>query len=421
VRRLALWIGFVGWLLGPALVRASEGAGAVSVAALPAYRIEIEAEPLQRLTEHRERIREFDFLTAADRLWIPATFVHAGESYDVKLRLRGDLPVHWRGDVQSYRVKFVRRPFRGMKELSLIVPWDKHYAVEWLQNRVAEDLGLLAFPGRFVDVTLNGEPIGLYYESEHPTRAYLERQGRPASSIFTFGASWTLYFSKEYHHILFELPGSTSQPPIESVAQIKQRATYAKGDEDAARKQFAYLLEFYDLLTTRSVAEVAERAGYFLDLEKFARFVALQDFFGSIHGMALNDNTRLYLDPTSGKFEFIPWDTALWSVAERAQKRDVPVKALLEPENPAFQKLFLAIPELRVVRDEVLGKLVTKSGYYRRLLAEEHAKLVRLYPDDERLRVQSERHDTVLRENSRLLAEALALVSAPRAERAAAD
>ena len=404
---IALFLALCLWVPSASALETAADAG------VPAYHIRIKDKALRRLIAHREQIRDLDFMTPGDRLWIPASFLHADEVYDVKLRLRGDLPVHWRGSKQSYRLKFKKRLFQGRKEINLIVPWDKHYAVEWLQTQVADDLGLLFFPGRFVDVTINGEGAGLYYESEHPTREYLERNGRMASSIFTFGANWTLYFGKSYHHIAFEHPGSATSPPIESIGQIKQRATYGDGNPDYARKQLAYLQEFYELLTEGSRSDVASRAGYYLDLEKFARFVALQDFFGTTHGMALNDNTRLYLDPTSGKFEFIPWDTALWSVEKRARERGVSVADLLEPENPVFRKLFEAIPGLRAYRDDVLRDLVSRGEAYRARLEQQHAALLRHYPADERLRTQSVRHDAVFRENLALLARAL---GEPRAE-----
>jgi spore coat protein CotH len=375
---------------------------------VPAYQIQIKDEALRRFIAHRERIQSLDFLTAADRLWVPATFVHAGESYDVKLRLRGDLPVHWRGSKQSYRVKFKDRPFQGRREINLIVPWDKHYAVEWLQTLVAKDLGLLFFAGDFVNVVINGEDAGLYYQSEHPTSEYLERNGRSASSIFTFGENWTLYYGKRHHYIGFENPGSATSPPVESIAQIKQRATYDDDEPEQARKQLAYLIEFYELLTEGSAAEVAERAPYYLDLGKFARYVALQDFFGSSHGMALNDNSRLYLDPTSGKFELSPWDTPLWSIAERAQKRETEAAGLLTPENPVFRRLLAAVPGLRAERDRVLRRLVADGANYRRRLRERHTALQSAYPDDERLREQAARHDRIFAENLSLLAEALA-------------
>jgi hypothetical protein len=168
------------------------------------------------------------------------------------------------------------------------------------------------------------------------------------------------------------------------------------------------LIEFYELLTEGSAADVAERAPYYLDLDKFARFVALQDFLGSSHGMALNDNSRLYLDPTSGKFEFIPWDTPLWSIAERAEQRGTDAAGLLTPENPVFRRLIEAVPGLRAERDRVLRRLVDDGASYRARLRERHAELQSAYPDEERLREQAARHDRVFAENLTLLAEALA-------------
>ena len=73
--------------------------------------MQLTQKALARLVDHQERIRTLDYLTAADRLWVPATFHHDGEAYPVKLRLRGDLPVHWKGSKPSYRVKFKRRLF----------------------------------------------------------------------------------------------------------------------------------------------------------------------------------------------------------------------------------------------------------------------------------------------------------------------
>jgi spore coat protein CotH len=402
VKIAALAIALCAWLPAAA---AADPATALS---LPFYSLQLTDKAMAELIAHRERIRELDFLTAADRHWVPATFVHDGERYPARLRLRGDLPVHWRGERHSYRIKFKERLFAGRKEINLIVPWDKHYAVEWLQVRIGAELGLLVLPGRFVDLAINGRRIGLYYESEHPTREYLEREGRMPSSIFTFGANWTYYFGQEFHYIAFERSGSETSPPVESIGQIKQRRTYDADDSELARRQMGYMLAFYELLTEGSDAEVGRQAGLYLDLGKFARYVALQDLFGSTHSMALNDNSRLYLDPSSGKFEFIPWDIALWSLAERARKRNQPVAALLEPENPVFRRLLASVPGLRAERDEVLRSLIARGDGYRRTLADHHAALVRLYPEDERLAEQSARHDVVLADNIRLLAEALA-------------
>jgi hypothetical protein len=124
--------------------------------------------------------------------------------------------------------------------------------------------------------------------------------------------------------------------------------------------------------------------------------------------MALNDNSRLYLDPTSGKFEFIPWDTALWSIAEQAEKRGTDAAGLLTPENPIFRRLLEGVSGVRAERDRVLRRLVADGASYRARLRERHAALQQAYPGEERLREQAARHDRVFAENLALLAEALA-------------
>jgi hypothetical protein len=334
--------------------------------------------------------------------------VYEGEQYPAQLRIRGDLPAHWREQKLSYRVKFRRRLFEGKKEINLIVPWDKHYGIELLQTRIAGDLGLSYFPGRFVNLEINERDVGLYYESEHPTRQYLERTGKAASSIFTFGSNWTLYFGKDYHHIAFAKPGSRVIPPLDSIGQIKQRPTFDKADPLLAKRQMDYVSELFSLLSEGSPEEIADRAGFYLDFENFAKYVALQDFFGSKHAMALNDNTRLYLDPSSGKFEFMPWDTRLMRLSERLQGPDAALESLLEPEDAIFRELLRVIPGLQGYRHEVLRKLVRRGAEYRADLERMHSELIELYPHDERLKRRSGELEQTFSENLEMLSDYLA-------------
>jgi hypothetical protein len=354
---------------------------------LPAYRLKIEAKAMRALQEYRERIYDRDFLPPSERLWIRASFV-----------------------------RFTGRLFEGRKEINLIIPWDKHYGVELLQTRIADDLGLAYFPGRFVNLTINDRDVGLYYENEHPTREYLERTGRAPSSIFTFAANWTFYFGKPHHTFWFVKPGSRETPPLSSLGQIKQRRTFDRRDPALARRQLGYAAEFYALLSEGSLEEIAARAGLYLDLENFARYVALQDFFGSNHALELGDNTRLYLDPSSGKFEFMPWDTRLMSLRERWKEKGGTLEALLEPDDAMFRALFEAIPGVRTARNAALGRLLREGGTYVAELDRIHARLLRLHPEDERLQVSIAKLDRMFGENLDVLAPYAArrAESAPR-------
>jgi hypothetical protein len=386
------------------LLLVGAGIRAAEPAPLPAYRLRIEPAPLRALQDFRDRIYDVDFLSPGERLWIPATFEHGGERYPVRLRIRGDLPAHWRGDQLSFRLKFTDRLFEGRKEINLIVPWDKHYGVELLQTRVADDLGLAYFPGRFVSLAINDRDAELYYENEHPTREYLERTGREPSSIFTFAANWTFYLGQPHHTVWFVKPGSRERPPISSLGQIKQRRTFDRSDPEIARRQLGYAAELYALLSEGSLEEIAARAGLYLDLDNFARYVALQDFFGSKHSLEFGDNTRLYLDPSSGKFELMPWDTRLMSLRERWDERGGTLEALLDPDDEMFGAIFEAIPGVRAARDAALGELVRDGVVYSGELRRIHVRLLGLHPEDERLRAGTEKLERMFRENLGVLA-----------------
>jgi hypothetical protein len=371
---------------------------------LPRLELVFADDELASLLAHRDQIRDKPTLVPDDRRWVGAVLVHDGRRLPAKVRIRGDLPVHWRGDRISYRVKLTRELYRGMKEINFILPKDKHYAVELLQTRIAEDLGLLFFPSRFVRLVVNGASQGLYLENEHPTREYLERMGRTPSSIFTFAAWWTVYYAKPSYHVAFQREGGRDLPPLKGIAQIKQRATFVRNNPVLARKQLAYALEFYRLVNDRSPADVGARAGRYLDLDNFARYVAIQDFFGSLHAMELSDNVRLYLDPSSGKLEFMPWDTSLRSLRRRI-RAGVPWAELLRPRDEAFRVLIEAVPGLDDERRRVLRGLLERGPDYRDLLATTHARLIHLFPDDHDLREEAERIDRGLGRNLDTLEE----------------
>jgi hypothetical protein len=190
---------------------------------------------------------------------------------------------------------------------------------------------------------------------------------------------------------------------VQGIGQIKQRATYGSDRPLFAKKQLAYALELYRLLTSGSKEEIASRAGSYLALDNFARYVAIQDFFGSPHGMSLNDNLRLYLDSTSGKFELMPWDTSLRPLDARLATPGASLDQLLTPQDPVFAMLFEAVPGLRERRDHILRRLVGDGDRYRAELSRVHARLIRLYPEDERLRSDAETFDAQLLGNLKTL------------------
>jgi spore coat protein H len=88
----------------------------------------------------------------------------------------------------------------------------------------------------------------------------------------------------------------------------KYNQTYdPKGSPTVEQKQ--RVIDFTKLVTQASDAEFAARLGQYLDLEEFARYMAVMVFLSDMDGiLGPGQNFYLYLDPKTQKFSFVPWD-----------------------------------------------------------------------------------------------------------------
>ena len=74
-------------------------------------------------------------------------------------------------------------------------------------------------------------------------------------------------------------------------------------------EQTSQMIHFCRLVTTGSDAEFAKAVGQFIDLEEFARFMAVMVWLSDIDGiLGPGQNFYLYLHPKTQLLEFIPWD-----------------------------------------------------------------------------------------------------------------
>jgi RNA polymerase sigma factor (sigma-70 family) len=136
------------------------------------------------------------------------------------------------------------------------------------------------------------KPLGLYVMVEAVGEEFaLEHFGSPKTPVFKpvtgelfkhLGDDWTAY---------------------EAIYDLKTEAT---------AEQLQRVIEFARLVTRASDAEFARRLGEFLDLEKFARYLACEVLLSNYDSLLSNgQNFYLYLEPASNKFGFIPWDLDL--------------------------------------------------------------------------------------------------------------
>jgi spore coat protein CotH len=69
------------------------------------------------------------------------------------------------------------------------------------------------------------------------------------------------------------------------------------------------VIEFAQLVTYADDGTFARRLGEFLDVDEFARFMAVTVYLANVDSILhTGQNFYLYLDPRTGRFVFIPWD-----------------------------------------------------------------------------------------------------------------
>lgn len=148
----------------------------------------------------------------------------------------------------------------------------------------------------YLDLTVEGQedrrPLGLYALVEPVDRAFVEeRLGSRRTPLF-----------KPVTYELFRYLGN-DWAAYDEIYDLRTDAT------DAQRRR---IIEFSRLVTGASDQEFGTRLGDYLDLDAFARFLAVQVLLSNYDGLlSTGQNFYLYLDPASDRFGFIPWDLDL--------------------------------------------------------------------------------------------------------------
>ncbi|MHB8521350.1 MAG: CotH kinase family protein [Limisphaerales bacterium] len=74
-------------------------------------------------------------------------------------------------------------------------------------------------------------------------------------------------------------------------------------------EQIRRVIEFCRLVTTADDAAFAAKLGSYLDLDEFARFMAITVWLSTLDSILMQgQNFYVYLHPGTGKFQFLPWD-----------------------------------------------------------------------------------------------------------------
>jgi RNA polymerase sigma factor (sigma-70 family) len=175
------------------------------------------------------------------------------------------------------------------------------------------------------------KPMGLYVMEEAVDDAFAAER---------FGSRKTPLF-KPSTYKLFEYMGDDWSAYAPSY-DLKTEATPGQRQR---------IIDFAHLVTSASDQEFAERVGGFLDLDEFARFLAVLVVLPNYDSiLTTGQNYYLYLDQGSNKFGFIPWDLdAAWGnfwVGSKAEQQNASIWRPWVGENRFLERV-MAVEEFR--------------------------------------------------------------------------
>jgi hypothetical protein len=264
----------------------------------------LDNDAMKQLHKTRERALKAGVLIRKKKDWVNGKLIDQKDTTAIKLRLKGDWLDHLAADKWSFRIKTKNgeKAYGQSSVFNFQTPSARAFLKEWVFHLLLEQEGILTTKYGFFPLSLNGKNLGTYAYEEHFGPDLLERNNRPETPILKFEEDgfWQLqrYNSKkaqkdhvqEKHYPLLE---AAEILPFQDQSVLKDSL------------QYAYFLKGREKLNALRyhTAPVSE----LVDLDKWARFLALCDLTGSYHGLAWH-NMRYYYNPTTQLLEPIAYD-----------------------------------------------------------------------------------------------------------------
>lgn len=294
---------------------------------LPVYYLAIDEQDIKTLERALPDDPLEGRLAAENRIFVKGLFTDTkGYREEVEVRYRGTNANHWNSAKRSYRINFPgRAPFEDGKEaLNLIISQDRGDFIELFNNYRAHKLGLTVPEMKFVRLNINGYDQGVYISFENWSEGWLEKNALPVTgSVFTTNDA----------HPDFKRTSIFTTRGIDM--WDNETANMAETNRDA----LAALLELVEHADNEAFKKLIP---HIVDLEKIYNWSIVNILARSDHQTNFN-NSVLYFNTATGKFEPIPWDVGIGTA-----KDDI----YTDPRT--LEKRIFSVPQFRAERDQRL-------------------------------------------------------------------
>jgi hypothetical protein len=259
--------------------------------------VDIKHRHFVKLAQWREQALARGQITSDLKTRVPAKIRYGDQTFDVSLRLKGELTDHVRSRKWSFRVNVKSGNLFGMRRFSLQHPRTRHYIWEWLylEALAREDIPRQRY--RFVEVTLNGRDLGVYAMEEVPAKQPVEHHKRREGVV--------VRLHDEYHYRPFaDLPGRPrSFALVGGLTNQHSAEVVAFGADEIAenpglQQQF---LVAHNLLQSFRIGRLSTSQVF--NVEKLAMYFAISELTGCVTSSSDWRDIIFLYEPVSSRLE----------------------------------------------------------------------------------------------------------------------
>ena len=276
--------------------------------------IDIKYKDFQRLAYKREESMDSGILITGAQDYVPATIQYKDKSVKAKIRLKGDLV--WdnlQGEKWSFRIEVKGDDsLFGMKRFSIHHPKVRYYIYEWIFHQALKREGILSLRYEFIKVILNGKNLGIYALEEHFEKQLVEHNQGREGIIIKFNED--ILWADRKEHFLYNKKSFT-QLQSEFSSNIDAFKMNRILEDPYLYKQFFVAKNLLELFRRGKLP-----AHKVFDIKKLAKYLAISELTGGIHGTTWH-NLRFYYNPVTSFLEPVGFDAmAGFKMGERKTK-----------------------------------------------------------------------------------------------------
>lgn len=276
--------------------------------------IDIKQKDLNILLEDRKKSLNLykleQYLISRNK--VPIKIRYKGNTYDGRVRLKGDRADHWKNNKRfSLTIELKNnQSIDSFENFSLTTHERRQYPQGAVMSLAAERLGLIVPEFKSYKITFNGSDWGEMYLEELYSSAFYEKRQLKETPISKFTNS-------EKDKIISKL--STKNIKREEISNIFNLYSINEIDpynkkkylENTVNINQISLLEHINFYSNKENLSENEKKQLIklLDEEKFIKSLAINSLFNDWHSTDIN-NLRFYLNPFKVKVEPLPTDYA---------------------------------------------------------------------------------------------------------------